>query len=304
MIPEMNRKQKSLIFICIAISLLLHIMLIVINIILNKGAPRTAKQSQTPKQTTMTIMKPTRRIHRAGTGKQAPQTTKVLTPTPQPARPVRPPRSTRQPQQAPEQSDKKTSAKKKQPKKQKRTFTSPTGRIPMQQFFQDALDEQQVKDETIETKKVLSFLSPQHLYQAMRQNAMNTQSDGTTTQYGDLKYLHYNRKVYQALQQSMNLMVSRLSREQYKMALEDIQHPTRIRFALDQDGKLAGLTVVLSSGNYRYDALAYQIIQEASYPPIPKSFNMHTTYHTYGIILYYDGAPHDRIGVSPYLEGE
>ena len=168
-------------------------------------------------------------------------------------------------------------------------------------------DKKMLNSEDIKTnKKSLSFLSPQNIYQAMRQRAteMTASSPGVAEQYGEFKYLHYNQKVYQALQQSMSIIANRLSQQQHDMLLHNIQHPTRIRFALDQQGQLKGIAIILASGNPAYDSLAYQIVKEASYPPIPKSFNMHTTYHTYAIVLYYNGVPQDNFGVSPYLEGE
>lgn len=127
---------------------------------------------------------------------------------------------------------------------------------------------------------------------------------GVHEQYGDPRFLHYNSRVYSALQQSMNISLSRINQRYYHMILEDTHTPTRIRFALDQDGTVVQATITRSSGNQHYDALAKTIVQEASYPPIPASFNMHTTYHQYGIILYNDGTLNDHVGVSPYLEGE
>ena len=173
---------------------------------------------------------------------------------------------------------------------QKRTFTSPTGKLPMQKFFQDAIDEEDQYQQSA-ASSTLDFLSPQNMYQAMRQRATEASAPGVAEQYGDLKYLHYNQKVYQALQQSMSILASRLSQNQHKTLLEGVDHPTRIRFALDQNGKIKGISIILSSGNPSYDSVAYQIVKDASYPPIPKSFDMHTTYHTYGIVLYYTGMP-------------
>ncbi|KKP95183.1 MAG: hypothetical protein US13_C0011G0028 [candidate division TM6 bacterium GW2011_GWE2_36_25] len=264
----------------------------------------------------------THRVHRAGTGLDAPKTDKALAmggqqiplqpPIQAPEmkeRPLMPqePVQEKSPQTTPE----KKTVTEKTPTKPKespsRTFTSPSGKVPMQRFFQDAIDEAERTEQDIKTnKKSLSFLSPQNIYQAMRQRAteMTASSPGVAEQYGEFKYLHYNQKVYQALQQSMSIIANRLSQQQHDMLLHNIQHPTRIRFALDQQGQLKGIAIILASGNPAYDSLAYQIVKEASYPPIPKSFNMHTTYHTYGIVLYYNGVPQDNFGVSPYLEGE
>jgi len=311
---KISHKQKSLIFVCIALSILLHIVLIIVNIIFNPSIPTAIKKTfPSKKQAPMTMLKqpPPRRLHRAGTDKQAPKTTKPLAPTQQPAGqpPIVPPQSrpVQPPQEQPKKEAPKPKAKKTEqkiePKKEKRTPTTQASKRGIQKFFQDAIDKEAASQERSESKNSLHFLSPQHLYEAMRKNATQEQP-GATQQFGELKYLHYNQKVYQALQQSMNLVVSRLSRDRYTMALDKIQHPTRIRFALNKDGKLIGVSIVLSSGNVQYDAVAQRIVQEGSYPPIPKSFNMHTTYHTYGIVLYYDGAPRDQIGVSPYLEGE
>ena len=127
----------------------------------------------------------------------------------------------------------------------------------------------------------------------------------TQSQYGDPRFLHYKSKIYRALQQSMDIVLSSLTQAVYRAALDGIRYPTRIRFALDQDGQLISITIVRSSENPRYDNLAYKIIQEASYPSIPKSFGLHTTYHNYNILLYDIGPEtHANIGVSPYLEGE
>ena len=319
MIAETNRKQKLYILICVAISILLHLLLLILNLFFEHKVPTFQKIAAPIQQKSNPIMMmqqppnpPMHRIHRAGTGEQAPRTEKALS-MGQPSAPMTPPMpaQTTPPSQhertSAEKKAEKAPAKKNKPQKQTRTFTSPTGRVPIQQFFQDAIDEDNTPEQdTKELKKALYFLSPQHLYETMRKQAVETPSSsgGVAEQFGNTKYLHYNRKVYEGLQQAMNLIVSRLSQAQYKMTIDQIQHPTRIRFALDQNGKLLGLTIVLSSGNRAYDAMASQIVQDASYPPIPKSFNMHTTYHTYGIVLFYDGPPRDDMGVSPYLEGE
>ncbi len=103
----------------------------------------------------------------------------------------------------------------------------------------------------------------------------------------------------------MDIVLSSLTPAVYRAALDGVRYPTRIRFTLDQDGQLTSITIARSSGNPRYDNLSYKIVQEASYPSIPKSFGLHTTYHNYNILLYDVGpGPHANIGVSPYLEGE
>jgi TonB family protein len=124
-------------------------------------------------------------------------------------------------------------------------------------------------------------------------------------QYGDQRFLHYNRKIYQALQQSMDLVMRTLSMAQYQAAMDGVRAPTRINFSLDQNGQLVTVSVARSSGNIRYDNLAQKIIRDAAYPSIPKSFELRTTYHHYGILLFDPGpGARDTIGVSPYLEGE
>lgn len=127
----------------------------------------------------------------------------------------------------------------------------------------------------------------------------------THNQYGDPRFLHYNSKIYHALQQSMSIVINTLSAMQYRNALDGVRSPTRIRFALDREGAVISIVITRSSGNMRYDNLSYKIVQEASYPSIPKSFGLSVTYHQYGILLYDVGpGPHQNIGVSPYLEGE
>ncbi len=359
MIAEIRSSRKlQLVLACIIFSLFLHVVMVYFNIVFNKvqdyPAPELKKippRIQT-KQKPMTMMKqppqPTRRIHRAGTSKQAPKTEKALAPqkpkqalplpsaaqpTPQPPQ-QKPPEPKQEPKQAPPKqvspeqvSPKQVSPERIKPKQtqqahpkqrikkttQKKEPKPPrqkpvSGRPAMKKFFEDSLKEEQTSSEratqTDDERKTLSFLSPNNLYHSMRERALTQPQPGIAEQYGDMKYLHYNQKIYQALQQAMNIVVRNLPRAQYQSALESIQHPARIRFAVDKNGKLKGLSLVTSSGNPYYDMIAQQVIREASYPPIPKSFNMNTTYHTYGIILYNDGSPQNNLGVSPYLEGE
>jgi|GEM_PF-1851985 len=126
-----------------------------------------------------------------------------------------------------------------------------------------------------------------------------------SSQYGDPRYLHYNSKIYHALQQSMDVVMSGINPAYYRTVMDGITRPAGIRFALDQEGQVKFLHVARSSGNVRYDILATKIVQEASFPSIPKSFGFHTTYHNYNILLYDVGpGPHANIGVAPYLEGE
>lgn len=162
----------------------------------------------------------------------------------------------------------------------------------------------------------LSFLAPQHFQDMMRQNILAPDdepiggigepgvSGGVARQYGDPKYLHYNSKVYTAIQQSLDVEMSQLSYAAYAALLEGVKRPARVRFSLDRDGKPHDIHISLSSNNARYDALVLRIIAQASFPAIPRSFNMHTTYQDRGIILYNDGTPHEHIGVSSYLDGE
>lgn len=179
------------------------------------------------------------------------------------------------------------------------------------------------------TATTLNFLSEKALFEHMRSHVLTDEperelgssagssamgpvgggagfgSGGVASQYGDPRFLFYNRKIYQALQQSMNIEVQKLTNVQFGRMMHGVKAPTRIRFALDADGHIKDVRVVESSGNYYYDILSQAIVKEASYPPIPRSFGMHTTYHAYGIILYHDASiPSDTIGVSPYLEGE
>ena len=323
MIPEIvNKKQEQIILICIVISLLLHIAVLLFY--LNQKSDFSSFKKQlaiAPKKSTKPIymtktppQPPAHRVHRAGTGTDAPKTEKALSMgTPQIQPPSMTPPVPHPPQQTPTPPTEPTPPKKIEKKaeqhlKQKKIITSPSGRIPMQQFFQDAIDEEQIQEQdTTSLKSALHFLAPQHIYAAMKQQAVDAPpTNGVAKQYGESKYLHYNQKIYQALQQSMNLLANRLSKNKYEEIMYNVQQPTRIRFALDQQGKLKGISILINSGNMLYDKLAYQIVTEGSYPPIPKSFNMHTTYHTYGIILMYDGARSydNNIGVSPYLEGE
>ncbi len=312
-----NRKQR-LILLCVLLSLLVHLGFIALNFVhqFNNAQPFSSPAQKKPKPMMMMQQppQPMRRVHRAGTGKNAPRAAKALSmgqqvPIQAPTMQQRtPPPQTQEPQKKTQPTEQKQipqkpKTKKKDVKMQKRTFTSPSGKLPMQQFFQDAIDEEDRYKQNA-AQQALDFLSPQSIYQAMRQRASEASAPGVTEQYGDLKYLHYNQKVYQALQQSMSINVNRLSQQQHKMLIEGVDHPTRIRFALDQNGKIKGISVILSSGNPSYDSITHQIVKDASYPPIPKSFDMQTTYHTYGIVLYYTGAPQPNFGVSPYLEGE
>lgn len=127
---------------------------------------------------------------------------------------------------------------------------------------------------------------------------------GADAQYGDPKYLFYNRKVYQGLQQSMMIQMQQVTTVQMARLTHGLQAPTAVRFALDERGRVKDARVVRASGNYYYDTLALAIVKEASYPPIPRSFGMHTTYYTYSIILFDSGYAPDTVGVSPYIEGE
>lgn len=169
----------------------------------------------------------------------------------------------------------------------------------------------------LRTPSVLSFLSQQRFTDMMRQNILANQDDapaggigmpghsgGMAQQRGDPKYLHYNSKVYTAIQQSMDVTVAQLSRGQHAALLDGVKHPARVRFALDSDGKPHDIRISVASGNERYDALVLSIIAQASFPSIPRSFDMRVTYHNYGIILYADGTPREHIGVAPYIEGE
>jgi TonB family protein len=312
-----NRKQR-LILLCVLLSILVHVGFVALNFFhqFNNAQPFNSPPQKKPKPMMMMQQppQPMHRVHRAGTGKNAPKTDKALgmgqqqVPIQAPPMKQRTPPPPTQELQKPQpieqkQTPKKPPLKKKDVKMQKRTFTSPSGKLPMQKFFQDAIDEEDQRQQDA-AQQSLDFLSPQSIYQAMRQRAAEASAPGVAEQYGDLKYLHYNQKVYQALQQSMSINVNRLSQQQHKMLIEGVDHPTRIRFALDQNGKIKGMSVTLSSGNPSYDSIAHQIVKDASYPPIPKSFDMQTTYHTYGIVLYYTGAPQPNFGVSPYLEGE
>ena len=173
----------------------------------------------------------------------------------------------------------------------------------------------------------LSFLSNQRFTDMMRQNILANQDDtsdgaqsfenqrvggigmpgrsgGVAQQYGDPKYLHYNSKVYTAIQQSMEVAMAQLSHRQYAAIIDGTKRAARVRFALDNTGAPQAIRIAVSSGNESYDTLVQRIIAEASFPSIPQSFNMHATYHNYGIILYADGTSREHIGVSPYIDGE
>jgi len=171
---------------------------------------------------------------------------------------------------------------------------------------------------TKSTSKGLNFLSQENFEHMIREHMSE---DGAQTgaeesddhnawygshvqnQYGDMRFLHYNRKIYQALQQSMSIVMGGISPAQYRAVMDGVRTPTRINFALDQNGQVISITIGHASGNLRYDNLAIKIVKEASYPTIPKSFELHTTYHHYGILLFDPGSD-ANIGVSPFLEGE
>lgn len=205
--------------------------------------------------------------------------------------------------------------------------SSIAGRVPIRVIGADGatFEQQEVGDgdRTVEPVRrqagapaALSFLAPQQFQDRMRQQILAPDdepiggigvpgvSGGVAQQRGDPKYLHYNSKVYTAIQQSMDFVMSQLSHAAYKAMLEEIKHAARVRFSLDADGKPHDVRISLSSGNARYDAIVIRIIEQASFPSIPRSFNFHMTYQDCGIILYDDGTPHERIGVSSYIEGE
>jgi hypothetical protein len=339
-----SNRRLQLIIICIALSILLHLIIIYINLTL-KPTPDTAPLFPPSKQKPMTILKrppaktqpappptpPHRRIHKAGTSTHAPKTEQALTPdpthTPQatkiptPTQVPQVPPSTPQPSLTP---PKQPMAKPTKPPEAAKNIPvtekpRPTRR-PMQRFFDDAIKKEQQRialytkpddapfdktdDHAAPTKEYssLSFLAPDNIYTDMRSKVVH--QPGIAEQYGDLKYLHYNRKIYQALQQSINIALRNLSQNQYNATFESIQRPARVRFSLDKNGRPHHIRITMSSGNAHYDTLVQNIVQSSAFPPIPQSFNMHTTHHAYGVILYDDGKSHENIGVSPYLEGE
>lgn len=154
----------------------------------------------------------------------------------------------------------------------------------------------------------LNFLRDDNVYESIREGAINQQRNGrpagSPAQYGEIKYLHYNQRVYTAMQESMNILMRTMRAAQYRAIMQDICTPTRVRFCLNRNGKLEYAQIAVPSSNPLYDQVALKIIEEASFPSIPSSFNLEKTYFTYGILLYEDDGGHYEIGVSPFLEGD
>lgn len=188
-----------------------------------------------------------------------------------------------------------------QPPKPKTDLQTLKDYAPQARILKKFVEQQEQALVSQKNQQMLDFLAPQPMYEYMRQKAINSAAY-SNDQYGDPRFFHYNQKVSKALRQSININKNHYSQQQILAILGEAKRPTRLRISLDKDGKVTSIRLLVSSESERFDAMTYQFIRDASFPPIPASFNMHTTYHNMEIIPHGTGYGVDTI--SPYLEGE